>query len=146
MLKMKSDYLIKSVDELMEEVEPERAKDIRISVPMILNVLEKLLIRRKVFNYYEENGINEQFVAAAFLFRAFSNPNDIPSIFILRQKAQKVFSKNNVPAEIQRGVLQICENYKGEDSLMESLIPQKGYPDDIFADAIWICETFLREE
>lgn len=143
MLSIQSECVLKSVDEIMALLEPERAKQIKANAPIILDVLEKILIRRKVLNYYEEKKVSEQLVAAAFLFNAFVEPDDIPSIFILRQTAREVFSRNDVPADIQRGILQICENYKGEDGLMDTLIPQKGYPDDIFADAIWICETFL---
>lgn len=100
--------------------------------------VEKLMIRRKVKDLYDMKGVTDILKASCYLYNAFIIPESISSFLFLREYTSGTFSMYNIPEETQHKIFQMCECHMGEESPLDFLIPQKGYPDDLFADAVFI--------
>lgn len=107
---------------------------------LLWSTLVCLLQRRKVYQFYRIKGILDVFRAACYLYDLYLDKEKITSFFILRERTASIFSKAGVDKETQDKIFQMCECCLGEDALAEFLIPQKGYPDDLFADALFMCQ------
>lgn len=111
-------------------------------VRALQEIIEKLMIRRKVDLLYEQKGITDILAASTMLYDAYVIENSVASFFVLRDTMKETLDEYEIPEDVQEMFFQVCESFKGEDSPIAQLIPQKGYPDDLFADAIWIFENF----
>lgn len=138
-MKIKNEKLKKAVEHFidMEGLTIDKRK-----VQRLQEVIEKLMARRKVDVLYEQKGITDLLIASSMLYDAYVVEGSVASYFILRDTMQETLDEYEIPDDVQQMLFQMCESFKGEDSPIAQLIPQKGYPDDLFADAIWICENF----
>ena len=105
-------------------------------------IIEKLMTRRKVNMLYEQKGITDLLAASSMLYDVYVVEGSVASFFILRDTIQDILDVYGIASDVQEMLFQMCESFKGEDSPIAQLIPQKGYPDDLFADAVWIYENF----
>lgn len=127
-------------------LESERIPVNTYKILMLQDIIEKLMARRKVDVLYKQKGITDILAASTFLYGTYVVEDSVASFFVLRDKMQKILNDFEISNEVQEMLFQMCESFKGEDSPIAQLIPQKGYPDDLFADAIWIYENFKAEE
>lgn len=104
----------------------------------LMEIAIDLMKRRKVYQLYEVKNILDIFYASAHLYDLFIEENKISTFFLLREKASSIFDTFNIDKETQNKVFQMCECHQGEDSIADFLMPQKGMPDDLFADALYI--------
>lgn len=104
----------------------------------LINVIDKLMIRRKVKDLYEIKEITNILYSSAYLYLLFYDNTKLTSLFLLRETAGSIFDQHEIEKETQLRIFQMCEGFMGEDSVIDFLIPQKGYPDDLFADAVYI--------
>lgn len=102
--------------------------------------IDALMERRKAKHLYTVKKIIDVLLASAYLYRLYYKENKISTLFLLREKTGAIFDAHNIDKDTQDKIFQMCECHKGEDALADFLMPQKGYPDDLFADAIFFME------
>lgn len=113
-------------------------------VDKLMFYVDALMERRKTKHLYTVKQIIDIILASAYLYEIYYEENKISTLFLLREKTSAIFDKHNVDKDTQDKIFQMCECHMGEDALADFLIPQKGYPDDLFADAIFLMEIACR--
>ena len=129
-LKKAVEAIVASASKSLTQVEDEANK--------LMGYVIQLTKRRKVYDLYKVKGVLDICYASAYLYKLFVIPNKISTYFLLREKTVSLFDEANISKDIQDKIFQMCECHMGEDGLADFLIPQKGMPDDLFADAIYI--------
>lgn len=142
---IKNEQLKKSVDAIIFEF---ATKNLDLYIEhgnALMNVVTKLAGRRKVKDLYNAKDIFDIFYASAYLYQLFYEENKISTLFLLRERTPELFIEHGVDLETQNRIFQMCECFLGEDAPADFLIPQKGYPDDLFADAVYIFNTYINK-
>lgn len=124
-----NDYILKVLEKRAEE---------------LMYYVDALMERRKVKQLYELKQVTDILLASAYLYEVYYEEGKISTLFLLREKAGAIFDAHNVDKDTQDKIFQMCECHMGEGALADFLIPQKGYPDDLFADAIFLMELVSK--
>lgn len=134
---MTYEFLNKNLENAVKEI-VENNEVICQDAQKLMAYIDQVMIRRKVKDFYRAKDMIDLLFASAHLYRIYYQDNKISTLFLLREKTRDIFDKHLIDRDTQDKIFQMCECHMGEDSLADFLIPQKGYPDDIFADAIFI--------
>lgn len=134
----KNDQLGQAVKTIIQELTDKDFEVLKAHAECLMDYIYALMERRKVKQLYDVKNVTDVLLASAYLYQAFYVPNCISTLFLLREKSKAIFAQYNIESDTQDKIFQMCECHAGEDSLAEFLIPQKGYPDDLFADAIFM--------
>lgn len=137
MITFENESLAIVVDEILNKYAPDKNQSVKHAEALWVYV-DLLMNRRKVRDLYEVKGITDILKASCYIYNLFVCPERVSTFLLLREKTKVVFDAYGIPVDLQDKIFQMCECHLGEESPLDFLIPQKGYPDDLFADALFM--------
>lgn len=106
---------------------------------LVIDLLEKMLIKKKQMNKTVEQSFVEVLRVAGLLHNLFFD-GTVTSLFMAREKLVPIARKYNIPDNYIGSIFQTIECQLGEDTPVPQCKPVPGTPTELFAWSCWYIE------